>query len=65
MRNLEVDGFLNAVPPVVDHGHDVGEVQTLYHHLHEVLVAASACHKLLQGKLTCERGEIEFGDALE
>ena len=48
-------GSLNAVPPVVDHGHDVGEVQTFYHHLHEVLVAASAGHKLLQGELACRK----------
>lgn len=51
---------LNAVPPVVDHGHDVGEVQTFYHHLHEVLVAAGAGHKLLQGKLACRGGKVAF-----
>lgn len=48
-------GALDAAPPAVDHGHDVGEVQAFYHHLHEVLVAAGAGHKLLQGELAWQR----------
>lgn len=46
---------LDAAPPAVDHGHDVGQVQALDHHLHEVLVAAGARHKLLQGELAWRR----------
>lgn len=45
--------ILNAVPPAVDHGHNVAEVQTFHHHLHKVLVAASTGHKLLQGEFAC------------
>ena len=41
----------DTVSAAVDHSHDVSQVQTFDHHLHEVLVAASAGHKLLQGQL--------------
>lgn len=44
---------LNTVPPIVDHRHDVGQVQAFYHHLHEIIVTSSTGHKLLQGELTC------------
>lgn len=50
---MGVDGALNAVPPAVDHGHNVGEVQTLHHHVHEFFITAGTSHKLLQGELTC------------
>lgn len=53
---------LNTVPPVVDHGHNVGEVQTFYHHLHEIFVTAGAGHKLLQGELTFGGRKIVFKD---
>lgn len=49
--------ILNTVSPVVDHGHNVGEVEALYHHLHEDVVTASAGHKLLQRELTCHAEE--------
>lgn len=50
------------MPPVVDHGHNVGEVQTFHHHLHEILISASTGHKLIQGKLACWRGKSVFND---
>lgn len=49
-------GGLDAVPPVVDHRHDVAQVQTLYHHLHEIFITARAGHKLIQGELPCRGG---------
>lgn len=49
--------ILNAVSPVVDHGHNVGEVEALYHHLHEDFITASASHKLLQRELACQTGK--------
>lgn len=51
----QMDGGLDAAPPTVYHGHDVGEVQAFYHHLHEVLVTAGTGHKLLQGELAWQR----------
>lgn len=42
----------NALSPVVDHGHDVTQIQAFYHHLHEVVVPPSAGHKLLQRELS-------------
>lgn len=47
--------ILNTVPPAVDHRHDVRQIQTLHHHLHEVVVSASAGHELIQGEFTCWR----------
>lgn len=50
-RGRQAGLILNTVSSVVDHGHNVGEVEALYHHLHEDVVTASAGHKLLQREL--------------
>lgn len=50
-----MDRVLDTASPAVYHGHNVGEVQAFYHHLHEVLVTAGAGHKLLQGELAWQR----------
>lgn len=57
LLNLSGSVVLNTVSPVVDHGHNVGEVEALYHHLHEAFVAARAGHELLQRELTCRAGK--------
>ena len=44
---------LHAVPAVVDHGHNVGQIQALHHHLHELVVLPRSFHKFIQGKLPC------------
>lgn len=53
-RDGRTDRVLDAASPAVYHGHNVGEVQAFYHHLHEVLVTAGAGHKLLQRELACQ-----------
>lgn len=60
-RSGQSGQILNAAPPVVDHCHNVAEVQTFHHHLHKVLVAASTGHKLLQGEFACWRGQTFTG----